>query len=60
MAELRVNLKMEFGFSKDWIQRTEKWVVKSLRGVTNKIRNKLKKKFQFLKKQREREDGQGQ
>ena len=49
VAELRVNLKMEFGFSKDWIQRMDKWVVKLLRGVTNKVRNKLKKKFQFLK-----------
>ena len=53
LAGIRVHLKMEFGFSKDWIQRTENWIVKSLCGVTSKIKNKLKKKFQFLKEQRE-------
>ena len=47
IAELRVHLMMEFGFSKDWIQRTESWILKSLRGVTSKVKDKLKRKSSF-------------
>ena len=51
LAGIRVNLKMEFVFSKDRIQRTENWIMKLQHGVSSKIRNKIKRKFQFSNKQ---------
>ena len=49
-AGLKVTLKLELEMPKGWIDRTEKWILKSLRKSGYKIRLKLQK-FESLRKQ---------
>ena len=52
VAGLSLKLKLELGMPEGWIARTVKWVSKSVRGIINKVRLKLKKKLEVLKKEK--------
>ena len=49
IADLRLKLKSFVGFSNNWIQKMENWVLKSLGKVRNEVRSRLEKKLRFLR-----------
>ena len=55
IADLRLKLKSCFGFSNNWIQKMENWVLKSLRKVRNEVRSHLEKKLRFLRDRKTKE-----
>jgi len=49
IANLRLQLKQDFGFSKNWVQRMENWVLKSLGKLRAEVRSRLLKKLKVLR-----------
>ena len=49
IANLRLQLKQDFGFSKNWVQRMENWVLKSLGKLRAEVRSCLLKKLKVLR-----------
>ena len=55
VSGMKVTLKLELEMPSGWIDRTEKWILKSLRGRSHKTKVKLQKKFESLKQQKIKE-----
>ena len=53
LADLKLHLNVEMGFSNKWINKIVIWVQGSLKEFTSKVKAGLKKKLVFLRKQRE-------
>ena len=53
LADLKLHLNIEMGFSNKWINKIVIWVQGSLKEFTSKVKAGLKKKLVFLRKQRE-------
>ena len=52
LAKRRLHLNIEMGFSNKWIKKVEMWLVGSLKQLSSKIKEGLKKKLAFLRKQK--------
>ena len=55
IADLRLKRKSFVGFSNNWIQKMENWVLKSLGKVRNEVQSHLKKKLHFLRDRKTKE-----
>ena len=53
LADLRLSLKMDFGFSTVWVQSKENWILKPLgkKVSDHEVKKRLKRKFKWLKEE---------
>ena len=55
VADLRLKLKNDFGFSRNWVQRMENWVLTSLAKSRTEVKKRLIKKLKILRENKSKE-----
>jgi len=53
LVDLRLSLKMDFGFSTVWVQSKENWILRSLGKKVREVKKRLQRKFKWWKAQEE-------
>ena len=55
VADLQLKLKNDFGFSRNWVQRMENWVLTSLAKSITEVKKRLLKKLKILRENKSKE-----